>query len=132
MKFHPCPDTKPHGRHEWYRGNIIREDCAGVCAHCSGVLRGFGSVNGLPLCHPDNGMDCYHLVTLYRHEMPCETVHLMPQPAPRDAIDDEEFAAFNEVLLSARGRGAQDDLQVTRLTAAIELDELKAVLEDGT
>lgn len=30
MKFHPCPDTKPHGQHEWYWKNILRRDCPGL------------------------------------------------------------------------------------------------------
>lgn len=24
-----------------------------------------------PLCHPDDGPDCFHLVTVYRHPAPC-------------------------------------------------------------
>jgi hypothetical protein len=105
VKPHPCPDTKPHTRHEWYEGNIIRQDCAGVCAHCLGPLRGAGAiVGGHPVCNPANGLDCYALVAYTGHAMPCDefcgTARLA---APRDAIDDEEFAAFTEVLRTARG-----------------------------
>lgn len=44
-----------------------------TCAHCLQPTkgRGYGSVNSKPLCHPDAGLDCYHLVTVYRHTMPC-------------------------------------------------------------
>lgn len=42
-----------------------------ICAHCSEPMRGRASFNGLPLCHPDKGVDCYHLVTVYGHAMPC-------------------------------------------------------------
>lgn len=88
----PCPDPKPHTRHERLEDNIVRQDCPGRCAHCARPLRGSGTaLDGSPLCHPDDGMDCYHLVTLYRHPMPCDC-----------PIDDDEFAAFNEVLQSTR------------------------------
>lgn len=33
--------------------------------------RGYGAVNGSPLCHPNSGLDCYRLVTVYHHQMPC-------------------------------------------------------------
>jgi len=47
-----------------------------ICSHCKQPLRGHGSVTSAPgevdeLCHPNEGMDCYHLVTLYKHPMPC-------------------------------------------------------------
>lgn len=42
-----------------------------VCAHCQGAMRGFSSVNDDWLCHPDEGPDCYRLVTVYHHPMPC-------------------------------------------------------------
>jgi hypothetical protein len=48
------------------------------CGHCGNPMRGYatayraGSALPVPLCHPDDGMDCYHLVTVYQHPMPCE------------------------------------------------------------
>lgn len=43
------------------------------CAHCGNRMRGVASktVRGRTywLCHPDEGMDCYRLVTLYHHEL---------------------------------------------------------------
>jgi len=42
------------------------------CAHCMREMRGYASAgNGQRLCHPDAGLDCYRLVTVYGHEMPC-------------------------------------------------------------
>lgn len=42
-----------------------------ICTHCQQPQRGFASLtlSGIefPLCHPDTGMDCYRLVTIYRH-----------------------------------------------------------------
>lgn len=43
------------------------------CAHCVRPQRGYAAVNSHPLCHPDEGLDCYRLVTIYGHEMPCRT-----------------------------------------------------------
>jgi hypothetical protein len=43
-----------------------------ICGHCQRPIRGMGSVGGTFLCHPDDGMDCYRLVTLYGHPMPCD------------------------------------------------------------
>ena|SRR5688500_5123412 len=44
-----------------------------TCEHCGGRRVGYGVVAGKKVCHPDIGMDCYHLVTVYGHEMPCKT-----------------------------------------------------------
>lgn len=45
---------------------------AGLCGHCGLSLRGYASSGDDKLCHPDTGMDCYKLVTLYKHEFDCE------------------------------------------------------------
>jgi hypothetical protein len=45
-----------------------------TCGHCGGPLRGYGNVHGVKVCHPDDGLDCYALVTLAGHDMPCETL----------------------------------------------------------
>ncbi len=49
-----------------------------ICSHCGGVMRGSAglSLDGVhhPLCHPDTGMDCYRLVTVFKHPVtgcPC-------------------------------------------------------------
>lgn len=46
-----------------------------TCAHCLKTIHGpsSGSVGDGSVCHPDNGMDCYRLVTVYQHPMPCPT-----------------------------------------------------------
>jgi hypothetical protein len=41
------------------------------CHHCWGPVKGWASFDGNALCHPDFGLDCYHLVTVYDHEMAC-------------------------------------------------------------
>lgn len=44
-----------------------------ACAHCGTKLQdqGSGFVRDQPVCHPDVGMDCYRLVTVYDHPLPC-------------------------------------------------------------
>lgn len=47
-----------------------------TCAHCQrpnrGVaVSGYATVDGKFVCHPDVGVDCYRLVTLYKHPTPC-------------------------------------------------------------
>ena len=64
-----------------------------TCAHCLGVQVGFAGIGDQVLCHPDYGIDCYRLVTIYSHAMPC--------PACRDArllLDgmDPQFARTKE------------------------------------
>lgn len=44
-----------------------------TCKHCGGRQRGYATVGDAKVCHPDDGMDCYRLVTVYGHQMPCET-----------------------------------------------------------
>lgn len=45
-----------------------------TCGHCGLQLLGYGTAEtGEKLCHPDQpAMDCYRLVTVYQHDMPCE------------------------------------------------------------
>lgn len=43
-----------------------------TCAHCLHDMRGFASVGDDYLCHPDVGLDCYRLVTVHGHELPCQ------------------------------------------------------------
>ncbi len=42
-----------------------------ICGHCRQRAIGHASVGKVRVCHPDSGMDCYRLVTVYRHWMPC-------------------------------------------------------------
>ena len=49
-----------------------------ICAHCGGRQRGFAGMGANLLCHPDFGMDCYQMVTVYHHPMPCESC--APEP----------------------------------------------------
>ncbi len=42
-----------------------------ACAHCAHPARGYSTVQDSVLCHPDYGLDCYQLVTVYLHPMPC-------------------------------------------------------------
>lgn len=49
-----------------------------TCTHCARPMRGNAglTLDGVhhPLCHPDEGMDCYRLVTVYHHPLhacPC-------------------------------------------------------------
>jgi hypothetical protein len=66
------------------------------CSHCGGELRGFASAwqSGEPerfLCHPDTGLDCYRLVTVYQHPMhckPCGHVRTLED----EARDDDQQA----------------------------------------
>lgn len=51
------------------------------CGHCERDLAGNGPFaiiymkdKIISLCHPDGGMDCYHLVTVYHHGMSCDRV----------------------------------------------------------
>lgn len=45
-----------------------------VCGHCGGPQVGYAAVHGTPVCHPDDGLDCYMLVTTWGHSMPCESL----------------------------------------------------------
>lgn len=45
------------------------------CGHCLEPMVGYGSAGKQLLCHPDIGMDCYKLVTLYKHTTPCSNEH---------------------------------------------------------
>jgi hypothetical protein len=44
-----------------------------ICGHCGEPQRGYASLWGIPLCHPDEGLDCYRLVTVHGHGAPCLT-----------------------------------------------------------
>lgn len=53
-----------------------------LCAHCLRQMRGFAAINDDWLCHPDEGMDCYGLVTIYGHPRPCENCSSMAAAIP--------------------------------------------------
>jgi hypothetical protein len=44
-----------------------------TCAHCGRPARGSAAIfiDGIEitLCHPDVGLDCYHLVTVYKERI---------------------------------------------------------------
>jgi len=42
-----------------------------TCGHCLKPARGYARAEGARLCHPDEGLDCYRLVTVYGHSVPC-------------------------------------------------------------
>jgi hypothetical protein len=44
------------------------------CDHCLRPMEGFAGVDDRYYCHPDDGMDCYHLVTVYRHPDACDCI----------------------------------------------------------
>lgn len=43
-----------------------------TCGHCMLEMRGFAAKGDIYLCHPDTGLDCYQLVTRYRHSLNCQ------------------------------------------------------------
>lgn len=58
-----------------------------ICGHCERLMRGMASAGDVWLCHPDSGVDCYHLVTLYGHPTPCDRLE----------ADERYFAALDEL-----------------------------------
>lgn len=42
------------------------------CGHCTHPMLGVASAKGHDLCHPDGNIDCYRLVTVYGHPIPCK------------------------------------------------------------
>lgn len=41
------------------------------CAHCGQPAQGYATAGPHRLCRPDTGIDCYRLVTVRGHLMPC-------------------------------------------------------------
>lgn len=86
---HPDPDDIAHKRRtrgDAYAAVEAVHGCDGccrqrsfsACGHCGatdvGTFEGgYGSVGRADLCHPNESgrPDCYHLVTVYHHPMPC-------------------------------------------------------------
>lgn len=68
------------------------------CSHCGFGMLGYASVGLDFLCHPDAGIDCYRLVTVYHHESPCQTCHearaLMGDFTGRGIPVDQPFVDF--------------------------------------
>lgn len=60
-----------------------------TCSHCGLALRGYGSVDSAPLCHPEVGMDCYRLVSVYRHPTPCTIPYCVSSAGLRSNRDAE-------------------------------------------
>lgn len=77
-----------------------------LCAHCQRVQAGYGmvtvkdasgTIRDQPLCHPDQGLDCYRLVTIYRHPMPCGCRGPSDHP-DQDVCDDCDYRRFEHVV----------------------------------
>jgi hypothetical protein len=62
-----------------------------ICGHCEQPMRGMASKGDTWLCHPDEGIDCYRLVTVYGHATPCGSL---------DA-DQRFFDAVDEYIVEA-------------------------------
>ena len=43
-----------------------------TCGHCRREPLGFAEIRDQRVCHPDYGIDCYRLVLVYGHPMPCQ------------------------------------------------------------
>lgn len=49
---------------------VLGED---ICIHCGrNLTSGYGTVGYSRVCHPNDAgrPDCYHMITVYRHELP--------------------------------------------------------------
>ena len=64
-------------------------------------MDGYAFLNDTALCHPDEGMDCYHLATVYRHPLPCRDCIQAPARAVTAAL-------LPIVQYVSRGRGYVD------------------------
>ena len=60
-----------------------------VCAHCGEPQRGAASAFGKDLCHPDDGLDCYRLVTVYGEPVGARRNGSIPPPLSDSAPYDE-------------------------------------------
>lgn len=77
-----------------------------LCGHCGKPQRGYAMVNGVRLCHPTEGMDCYRLVTVYDHKMPCD------QHFKDDRITYRTYL-YTQVMLEQSAAGTHPDLMLT-------------------
>jgi len=81
-----------------------------------------------PLCHPDSGMDCYTLVTVYGHGMPCDCAagDVEPDadviPLPDDLDPDLQLMEAIAAWLRARGDTAPATVVSTIESAANHLE----------
>lgn len=45
------------------------------CVHCSGIVLGYSTLDvdnkTYRVCHPNTGLDCYKLMTVYSHDRWC-------------------------------------------------------------
>lgn len=73
------------------------------------------------LCHPDVGMDCYRLVTVWHHSIPCD-LHGGKMPYPYEERRQLVLAVLR--LLAADNRDASDP--PAELECAADLLEEKA------
>lgn len=62
------------------------------CAHCGRTGHCFAQVNKYPLCHPNEGMDCYRLVTIYDEPIgarkPGGELYGKRTPIPDNSLND--------------------------------------------
>lgn len=65
------------------------------CAHCGTLAFFAGFLNDAPLCHPNQGLDCYRLVTVYREpigaRLPGQPLHGAPDPIRSRTVPEAPF-----------------------------------------
>ncbi|MGP3708506.1 hypothetical protein [Gordonia paraffinivorans] len=76
---------------------------SGHCAHCgtySDLLGGYAQ--GVRLCHPDDGLDCYRLVTVYDEPIgsrkPGGELHGAPNPITNLDFEIERWSKVLDFL----------------------------------
>ena len=91
-----------------------------LCGHCGKPPVGFAQANNVSLCHPDVGLDCYALVTVYRHSMPCDRVGCV---VSEDESQADLVKKVREALSQLDGSVQSTAVLMSGFTAE-ELDEL--------
>lgn len=74
-----------------------------ICGHCRLQMKGYASMGDTWLCHPDEGLDCYRLVTVYKHAMPCFQCASIHYDAG-ETVDPDRPETWPQWLAAARVR----------------------------
>lgn len=72
---------------------FTRANSGKTCAHCGDPQVGYAMAGGQPLCHADFGLDCYRLVTVFKHPTPCDCTKGSEHP-DRDECDRCHYRRF--------------------------------------
>jgi hypothetical protein len=91
-----------------------------ICGHCGESMKGYASAAKEWLCHPDEGMDCYRLVTVYNH--PADAAGNCERCQKPGSFDQLRYQTIGKATVEEDAQGL--DVKMTFFDQVREVQEI--------